>query len=110
VVEVEEHVVQVLVGVADRLKLVEMSGDVGDLVQVVRAHLTDVEVNQVVVVGVDLSELITGEVLSVEPVGDVHMLVRKCDRGMAVVVAWSLGVLQLQVGLHLVLIDLEVEV
>lgn len=110
VVEVKELVVQVLVGVADSLYLVEVGRDVGYLVQVAWAHLTDVEVNQVVVVSVDLGELIAGEILGIEPVGDVHMLMRECNRGVAVVVSGSLNVLKLQVGLRLILIDLEVEV
>jgi hypothetical protein len=61
VVEVEEHVVEVLVVISSRLQLVEMRRNVADLVQVLGSHLTDVEINHVLVVGVDLGHLLLSE-------------------------------------------------
>jgi hypothetical protein len=110
VVEIEEQVVEMFVGVANGFHLVKVSGDVAHLVQVLGSYLTDVQVDKVAVVGIDLIKLVASEVLSIKPVSDVNMLVGKCNGGVAVVVAWSLNVLKGKIGFHLVLIDLEVEV
>lgn len=55
VVEIEEHVVQVSILVSNRLNLIEVRGDVADLVEILGSHLTDVQVDHVAIVGIDLS-------------------------------------------------------
>jgi hypothetical protein len=57
--------------------LVEVRGNVANFVEVLRSHLTDVQVDHVAVVGVDLGQLVLVQVLGVQPVLDVHVLVRE---------------------------------
>ena len=54
-----------------------MRRDIAHLIQVLWAHLTDVKINHVTVICVNLSQLILSEVLSVKPVLNVHVLVRE---------------------------------
>ena len=99
-----------LVAVANGFQLIEVSGNVGNFVQVLRADLTDVQVDQVIVVSVDLSHLIVGKILGIEPVRDVNVLMRECNRRMSVVIARSLLVVDTDVALLLGFIYLEVKV
>jgi hypothetical protein len=55
--------------------LVEVRGNVANFVEVLRSHLTDVEVDHVAVVGIYLGQFVLIQVLRVEPVLDVHVLV-----------------------------------
>jgi len=57
--------------------LVEVRGNVANFVEVLGSHLTDVQVDHVAVVGVDLGQLVLVQVLGVQPVLDVHVLVRE---------------------------------
>lgn len=57
--------------------MVEVRGNVANFVEVLRSHLTDVEVNHVAVVGVDLGQLVLVQVLGVHPVLNVHVLMRE---------------------------------
>jgi hypothetical protein len=66
-----------LVLVANRLYLVVMRWDVRNLVQILRAHLTDVQIDHVVIVSVDLVQLVTVQRISFDPVLHVHVLVRE---------------------------------
>lgn len=95
VIEIEEHVIQVLISVADALELVEMSGDVAHLVKILGADLTDVKIDHMVIVGIDLGQLLLSESLRVEPVLDVNVLMREDNRGVTVVIPWGLTVIDL---------------
>jgi hypothetical protein len=53
VVEIEEHVVQVLVLITDRLDLVEVRGDVRHFVQILRTNLADVKIYHMAIVSVN---------------------------------------------------------
>jgi hypothetical protein len=53
VVEIEEHIIKVLVIVTDRFDLVEVRRNVGNFIKVLRANLTDMEINHVAIVSVD---------------------------------------------------------
>jgi len=75
-VEVKEHIVKVLISVSDWLDLVEVRWNVADLIEVLRAHLTDMEVDHMAVVGIYFEELIFGQVICIKPMLDVHVLVR----------------------------------
>ena len=110
VIEIEEHVVEVLILVTDRLYLVEVRRNVGHLIKVLGSHLTNVKVNHVAVVSVDLIQLLRGKRISLHPVLHMHMLVRKNDRGVSVMISGRLLVDNLDVSCLLILIDLEEEV
>lgn len=75
VVELKEHVVKTSVSVVNRLNLVQMGGDVADFIKVLGPDLTDVQVDQLVVEGVNLGQLVLGQIFDVEPSLDVHTLV-----------------------------------
>ena len=77
VIEIKEHVVEVLILVTDRLNLVEVRRNVGHLIEVLRAHLTNVKINHVAIVGVYLIQFLSGKRFSLNPMLHVHMLVRK---------------------------------
>jgi hypothetical protein len=53
VVEIEEHVVQVLVLITDRLDLVEVRRDVRHFVQILRTNLADVKIYHMAIVSVN---------------------------------------------------------
>ncbi len=110
VIEIEEHIIQVVVSITDALHLVEMGRNVAHFIKVFRADLTDVEIDHMAIVCVDLSQLFLSEVFGVEPVLNVHMLMRKDNGRVTVVVARSLGIKDLEVLGDLVLINLKEEV
>lgn len=56
-VKVKEHVVQVLVLVADRFNLVEVRRNIRNLVKVLWTDLANVQINHMAIVGIDLVEL-----------------------------------------------------
>jgi hypothetical protein len=57
VVKVKEHVVQVLVLVADRFNLVEVRRNIRNLIKVMWTDLANVQINHMAIVGIDLVEL-----------------------------------------------------
>jgi hypothetical protein len=57
VVKVKEHVVQVLVLVADRFNLVEVRRNIRNLVKVLWTDLANVQINHMAIVGIDFVEL-----------------------------------------------------
>ena len=57
--------------------MVEVRRNVANFVEVLRSHLTDVQVDHVAVVGVDLGQLVLIQVLGVHPVLNVDVLVRE---------------------------------
>jgi len=79
VIEFKEHVVEVGVLVANRLNLIEALGDVADLVEVLRSHLTDVEIYEVAVKAINFEHFIFCQAFSVDPVLNMDMLVRKSN-------------------------------
>lgn len=56
-IKVKEHVVQVLVLVADRFNLVEVRRNIRNLVKVLWTDLANVQINHMAIVGIDLVEL-----------------------------------------------------
>jgi len=77
VVELKEHVVEMLVLVIRRLKLVEMGRDVAHFIKVLGSDLADMQIYQVTVVSIDFEELFFSEVLYVEEPLDVNVLMRE---------------------------------
>jgi hypothetical protein len=57
VIKVKEHVVQVLVLVADRFNLVEVRRNIRNLVKVLWTDLANVQINHMAIVGIDFVEL-----------------------------------------------------
>jgi hypothetical protein len=53
VVKVEEHVVQILILITDWLNLVEVRRNIRNLIKILRSHLTNVEIDQMAIVGID---------------------------------------------------------
>jgi hypothetical protein len=51
--------------------------NVADFTEVLWSNLTDVKIDHMAVVSINLSDLVLGKILCVEPVLDVHVLVRK---------------------------------
>lgn len=76
-VELKEHVVEMLVLVIRRLKLVEMGRDVAHFIKVLGSDLADMQIYQVTVVSIDFEELFFSEVLYVEEPLDVNVLMRE---------------------------------
>jgi hypothetical protein len=110
VVEIEEHVVKLHISVTDWFDLIEVRRNVADFTEVLWSNLTDVKIDHMAVVSINLSDLVLGKILCVEPVLDVHVLVRKNNWRVAVMVARGLGVKDLEVLRNFVLINLEEEV
>ena len=75
-VEFKEEIVQVLVTSSCCLQLVKPGRDIADLVQVLWSDLAYVKIYQVVIVGINLSEVVPFEVVSVQVVLNMHMLMR----------------------------------
>jgi hypothetical protein len=57
--------------------LIEVRRNVADFTEVLWSNLTDVKIDHMAVVSINLSDLVLGKILCVEPVLDVHVLVRK---------------------------------
>jgi hypothetical protein len=77
VIELKEHVIQMLILVLCNLKHVEVGRDVVMVNQILRSDLADVQVNQVAVVSIDLKQLFICETLCVNVVLDVDMFMGK---------------------------------
>ena len=90
--------------------LVVLCWDVALLLQILRADLRDMHIDQVSVVSIDLHHLIGVLAVNVDVVVGADMLVRQDRLWLAVLVAWSIHVGNLQVASLLLLIDLEEEV
>jgi hypothetical protein len=75
-VELEEHVVEMLVSVTDRLYLVEALRNIADLVEVLGAYLANMQVNQVAVKAIDFKHFVLSEPLGVDVMVDMNMLMR----------------------------------
>lgn len=87
-----------------------MRRNVRNLVEVLGSHLTNVKINHVAIVSIDLIKFFRIQGISVNPVLNVHMLVRKDHRGVSVVVSRSFPVEDLEVLRNLILINFEEEV
>jgi hypothetical protein len=74
VIKVKEHVVQVLVLVADRFNLVEVRRNIRNLVKVLWTDLANVQINYMAIVGIDFVELFRVQRVSVNPVLNMNML------------------------------------
>lgn len=93
------------IGVSSGLNLVEVRWDVGYLIQVLRSDLADVQIYQVTVVCVDLSEFLLIELLGINESLNVHMLVRQDHGCVSVSVSRSLLVIDLEIFVLLVLVN-----
>lgn len=87
-----------------------MSGNVGYFIKVAGANLTDMKINHVVIVSVNLSKFIRGERISLHPMLNMHMLMRKNDRRVSVMISRGPLVENLEILRSLVLINLKEEV
>ena len=96
-VVLEEHIVQVKVVFETRGYLIHMWWDVADLVDDAWSNLSDVHIDEKTVVGVDLSELVFGQVSGVEVVLDIAVLVWKDDVWMSELVSWGFEIVDLEV-------------
>ena len=97
VVEIEEHVVQVVVLVTNRLNLVEVRGYITHLIQILRSYLTNVKIDHMAIIGINLSQFILCQALSIKPVMNMDVLVGKDNRWTSVVVTRRLNVKDLKV-------------
>ena len=62
------------------------------------------------IITVDLSQFIFGKILSIKPMANMHMLMRKCDWWMSMMITGSLSVINLKITFNLWFINAEVEV
>ena len=110
VIEIKVLVVQMLVDVFTVSGLVVLSGDVALLLEVFRADLSDMHINEVGVVTVDLHHLVGVLAVDVDVVVGADVLVGQDHLRLAELVSWGIHVSNLQVASLLLLIDLEEEV
>ena len=90
--------------------LVELGRDIALFVKVLRSDLSDVHVNHVSIVAVDLHHLISVASINVDVVRRADVFMRQDDLRLAVLVSRSFHVPDLQVALLLLLIDFKEEV
>lgn len=110
-VEVEEAVVKMLVGLEESwVFLVEPRGDVAFFVQAFRSDLSNVHVYKESVVAIDLKKFVLGQVFGIDVVLDVNVLVRQDVLGLVVLVAGSSHVVNLDVLALLVFINVKIKV
>jgi hypothetical protein len=55
VIKIEEHVVELNISVTNRFDLIEVRRNIADFTEILRAHLTDVKIDHVAIVSIDLS-------------------------------------------------------
>ena len=92
------------------LELVEPLGDVALGIKVVRSDLSNVHIDQVGVVSVDVHHLLLIAAIDIDWVLYIEDFVRKDHIGVTMLVSRGVHVIKLQVSLFLLLIDLEEEV
>lgn len=109
-IEVKEHVIKMLVRITGNFHLVEMSRYVTHFIQVLRSYLTDVEIDHMTVICINLKHLIFRQSICINPVGYVHVLMREHYRWMSVVIPWCFFVVDLNVLITFVFVNLEKEV
>ena len=110
VIEIKVLVVQMLVDVFTVSGLVVLSGDVALLLEVFGADLSDMHINEVGVVTVDLHHLVGVLAVDVDVVVGADVLVGQDHLRLAELVSRGIHVSNLQVASLLLLIDLEEEV
>ena len=110
VIVLKVDVVQVTVGELIMCDLVVFSRDIALLGQVLGANLSDVHVNQIAVVSIDLHDLVGILTIDVDVVVGTDVLVGQDTAGLAVLVTWGIHVGKLHVAVFLLLINLEEEV
>jgi hypothetical protein len=87
-----------------------MRWDVADFIEVLWSDLTNVEINQMTVVGIDLIQLIFSEFLNIKVPLNMNVLMGKNHRWVSVSITGSLFIVDLEILLLLLLIDTEEEV
>ena len=88
----------------------EASRDVAFILNVVGPDLGDVQIDHELVVAIKLVQLVLVVAIDIDGVRDVDVLVGQDVRWVAVLVAWSLEVVDLQIFHALLLIDTKEEV
>jgi len=110
VVELEVLVFERGGGQAIRIDFREASRDVAFILNVVGPDLGDVQIDHELVVAIKLVQLVLVVAIDIDGVRDVDVLVGQDVRWVAVLVPWSLEVVDLQIFHALLLIDAEEEV
>lgn len=110
VIVFKEHVIKMHVWITGYFHLVEMSRNVTQFIQILRSNLTDVQIDHVAVICVNLEHLIFIQTICVHPVGYVNVIMRQHHRGMSVVIPWCLCVVYLNVLSTFVFVDFEEKV
>jgi len=93
----EEHVVQVQVALEASSVLIEVGRNVADFINDTGSNLGDMHINKKGVVGINLEELVLGQIFGVNVLLDIADLMGKDNVGMSEVVSWSLEIKDLQV-------------
>jgi hypothetical protein len=71
----KEHVIEVIILVSGDIELVESVGYVTNFIQVLWPDLTDVQIDQISVVGINLKEFFLIKLLCVKPSLNMNLLV-----------------------------------
>ena len=110
VIELKVHVVQMVIDFLLMSDLVQVAWDVVLLIKVLRTDLSDVHVNHVSIVTVNLHHLVLVIAIDIDVVARRNVLMWQDAAWLSELVAGSLHVPDLQVTALLLLIDLEEEV
>jgi len=110
VVELEVDVFQVAVSTFAVGDLIELGWDVALLFQVIGTDLSNVHINHVGVVSINLNHLILVVSIHIDVVAWADVLVGQNHLGLSVLVAWGVHVPQLHVASLFLLIHLKEEV
>ena len=110
VIELKVHVVQMVIDSLLMSNLVQVAWDVALLIKVLGTDLSDVHVNHVSIVTVNLHHLVLVIAIDIDVVARRNVLMWQDAAWLSELVAGSLHVPDLQVTALLLLIDLEEEV
>ena len=110
VIELKVHVVQMVIDFLLMSNLVQVAWDVALLIKVLGTDLSDVHVNHVSIVTVNLHHLVLVIAIDIDVVARRNVLMWQDAAWLSELVAGSLHVPDLQVTALLLLIDLEEEV
>jgi hypothetical protein len=109
-VVLEVNVIKLWVACRCVLELVESLWDVALGIKVVRSDLSNVHINQVGVMSIDVHHLFLVVTVNIDWVLHIEDFVRENHIWVTMLVSWSFHVKELQVPLFLLLINLEEEV
>lgn len=91
-IKLKVDVVQMVVGFLTMGHLIVLRRDIALLLEVLGTHLSDMHVNEVGVVAINLKQLFLVAAIDVDVVGGADVLVRQDNLRVAVLVAWRVHV------------------